>query len=550
MVELDFQRQEEAQQMLLNRLASSSRRTLMREIVALADNKPLSLDMIKLVLSRSVFDESPELADAIPWPEGVIAPATVAEDTEDDLTPVIARGTSITLPEGLSDVPNFDGNNGFITLVQKLLPHIPSHEQADLVAWACSLADFQSYDDNSQYSRLLISMMEEFSSNSSAVAALFEYMISRSEDFGYTPGEGYVDIVSALDGLVMEICSKQKNIDALIFNLAQFPPEQYKKILGMMVNASSFATIINSIRVQIDTAHVKPAQRANLERLGKFMIGINEEDGRPFHTSLNSVYRSLDFVNYKPNIEKTESELTLWQEKIGTTPEDKSKRIIDLGSGTGRISNGLALAGYENITGIDASPENLHISKEADSTQKVHYIEGSMTEVDVPDESVDEIICGGRTLPHAENFDNFSHVFQEANRCLKTGGRFFFDLPNPNKGTYAENRAHYLEFLDNVGISDTGKDTNEVAINSYVLVDSADGTNVYNRYCPPEQLVRRICESNGFELEIIRREPLAEGNPNENIYFMATKVRSTGYSPLRLYQFSGQQTRKGVEKAA
>lgn len=215
----------------------------------------------------------------------------------------------------------------------------------------------------------------------------------------------------------------------------------------------------------------------------------------------------------------------------------KEKKIVDLGSGTGRISNSLAKLGYSNITGLDTSDVNLAKAIEADTTKTVHYEPGMMNDIPLPTESVDSLICIGRTLPHAENFSTFDGIFAEINRVLKKDGVVIFDLPNIMKGEYARNRARFVDFLTDVGVpvQDERKPSQDRKY-TYSFVDSPDGLNFYNRYCPPENIVISILEKKGFSVEVIKREPISSDHPDdENIYFRAVKKTSIierfGYDP-------------------
>jgi ubiquinone/menaquinone biosynthesis C-methylase UbiE len=105
-------------------------------------------------------------------------------------------------------------------------------------------------------------------------------------------------------------------------------------------------------------------------------------------------------------------------------PRNKTK-VLDAGSGSGQLSVYLACLGF-NVIGVDISCEAI---KKADELatgigveQKCTFIERSLEDTSLPDESIDFII-GHSALHH---FIKYRDVPGEFRRILKPGARGFF----------------------------------------------------------------------------------------------------------------------------
>lgn len=106
---------------------------------------------------------------------------------------------------------------------------------------------------------------------------------------------------------------------------------------------------------------------------------------------------------------------------------DRSKKILDIGCGTGRHSIELAKRGY-NVTGIDLSESQLDRAKElADKIGvKVDFIKKDARELDYT-ESFDLVImiCEG-AFPLMETDEMNFKILQNASKALKKDGKIIF----------------------------------------------------------------------------------------------------------------------------
>jgi 2-polyprenyl-3-methyl-5-hydroxy-6-metoxy-1,4-benzoquinol methylase len=124
----------------------------------------------------------------------------------------------------------------------------------------------------------------------------------------------------------------------------------------------------------------------------------------------------------------TEGEVAFIQKEIGC---DKSKRILDVGCGTGRHSIELAKLGYK-ITGIDLSPAQIKRAKEKADEAGVdvdfHIMDARQLSYSSQFDLVIMLCEGGFTL--MENDEMNYQILQNAGRALKNGGKLIFTTLN------------------------------------------------------------------------------------------------------------------------
>lgn len=514
---------------LLTFLATTSEQRLLKNVVGMLEgNEEIDASLAEMLLSRFTYDSSDSRED-VQWPVGVTK--TIPRVVKKTHAYILPPGESSLFPNGLHQGYG-DSSDALAAVISEVLLRVPADDHTQVVEWITKLLPNQNIDTLDKFMRVTMNFIANDNVSPASARPLLEFIRAHQEDYLYNVRDDKFladERGWPLEEVLYNNAFSQEVLEKVVFCLAQQPLESSKKILGILVNNRSYARVLNAIRTQVDLHEMRPTDRTNLERLGKYMLGVDPDSSVTFHTSLNSVYQRIQFENYKPNLEKTRNELHLITEIIGNKYDDKKKKIVDLGSGTGRISNGLARLGYTNITGLDTSDVNLDKAKEADTTMTVKYEPGSMTDMPTASESVDSLICIGRTLPHAENFFTLETTFMEVERVLKMGGTFIFDLPDITKGEYARNRGKYVDFLEDVGVP--VKDPRETSRDleyTYSFVDSPDGENFYNRYCPTVEIVTRMLRSAGFAVEVIKREAVSsDRNEDENIYFKAVKIRSS-----------------------
>ncbi len=123
-------------------------------------------------------------------------------------------------------------------------------------------------------------------------------------------------------------------------------------------------------------------------------------------------------------------------------PRSRETAILDLGCGHGAILWAAARAGYTNLTGVDASPEQVAAAK-ALGIQGVRQGELEPALAATPDASVDAVILFDllHYFAPAEQF----HITDEVYRVLKPGGRWILHVPN-GEGIFGA-RMRYWDYL-------------------------------------------------------------------------------------------------------
>lgn len=157
--------------------------------------------------------------------------------------------------------------------------------------------------------------------------------------------------------------------------------------------------------------------------------------------------------------------------------------ILDLGCGTGTVTELLASAGYDMI-GVDNSSEMLQIAldKREESGSPILYLLQDMREFELYG-TVAAVVSICDSMNYILETEELTEVFRLVNNYLDPGGIFIFDLNTVYKyeailgeSTIAENREESSFIWDNFYDSETG-------INEYDLslfMKEADGR--YRRY--------------------------------------------------------------------
>ena len=121
--------------------------------------------------------------------------------------------------------------------------------------------------------------------------------------------------------------------------------------------------------------------------------------------------------------------------------------VLDLGCGTGTLTELLAKEGYDMI-GVDVSEDMLQeaIEKRAESGLPILYLLQDMREFELYG-TVRAVVSICDSLNYILDYDDLAHVFSLVNNYLDLEGVFIFDLNTPYKyreligdATIAENR--------------------------------------------------------------------------------------------------------------
>lgn len=111
--------------------------------------------------------------------------------------------------------------------------------------------------------------------------------------------------------------------------------------------------------------------------------------------------------------------LDLWMNVVASHVKDQdTKRILDLGCGTGRFSEALAVYFDAEVIGIDPSKKMLEQARSKPSRSRVRYESGRGESIPLPDNSADLIFMS--MIFH--HFDNPTLAARECRRVLTEDG--------------------------------------------------------------------------------------------------------------------------------
>lgn len=211
------------------------------------------------------------------------------------------------------------------------------------------------------------------------------------------------------------------------------------------------------------------------------------------------------------NAHDAQQYIKIWQEKKG--------EILELGSGTGRITIPLAKAGA-NIWGIELGQEMIDIcrnkvQKEDEETlDRMHIIKGDMTNFKL-DKKFDMIIAPCNVMNHLTHSEMVNDSLSCVREHLSEDGIFIFDnsmpdlkfmvesngmeevfeIDNPEKGVkYIDKFTARYDFVNNI-------EEDHIVLEEYKdgeLLRTAEANEKLAFYLPRE--VRSMLRYNGFEI--------------------------------------------------
>jgi ubiquinone/menaquinone biosynthesis C-methylase UbiE len=110
--------------------------------------------------------------------------------------------------------------------------------------------------------------------------------------------------------------------------------------------------------------------------------------------------------------------------------ENKSKKILDAGGGSGRIAAPLSEAGFD-VSILDSSHDLL---KEAKAKDSLKIVEGDIREVPVKNNEFDAVTYNWHVICEILGTKGKIKTLSEAYRILRPGGIVVFDMPDREEG--------------------------------------------------------------------------------------------------------------------
>ncbi len=143
---------------------------------------------------------------------------------------------------------------------------------------------------------------------------------------------------------------------------------------------------------------------------------------------------------------RIEREWPLLGEALGAGP---SRRLLDLGCGTGEHARFLAEQGFE-VVGVDASASMIEQATEEPAPAGVRFVHGDVTRLEqVTEGDFGGAICLGNTLPHLKTSEALADFLRGLRRRLLPNAQFVLQLLNYER-IFARRERHLpLNFRSN-----------------------------------------------------------------------------------------------------
>ncbi len=171
---------------------------------------------------------------------------------------------------------------------------------------------------------------------------------------------------------------------------------------------------------------------------------------------MNADYRTRIYENYATNFQdapETFDETAAWNwgraqrhYLRGWLPDDKNAKIVDLACGGGKLLYFFKRMGYTDITGVDISPEQVKLAKQAtpgvDEANVLEWLEAHPAGFD--------LITGFDIVEHFHK-DEVLRFLDACQAALKPGGRLVLQTPNAESPWGTVHR--YNDFTHEVGFN-------------------------------------------------------------------------------------------------
>lgn len=221
-------------------------------------------------------------------------------------------------------------------------------------------------------------------------------------------------------------------------------------------------------------------------------------------------------------------------EEIIESKRPGCKKILDLGSGTGRISSLLSQKGYM-VTNLDLSAEMLEEAKKlyAQKGLSGEFIQMDMKDLDYSSQ-FECLLSTFDTLNYFTDPKELENLFRAAFLALDQDGLFIFDMNTLNKFEKILGQEIYTYNTDEIvyiweNNYNSNKERIEIDI-SFFIKEANDSYRRFNeyhvqKYYPPQE-IEALLRKAGFKEVKIYEDWQVENLDSQNIrnFFMAAKV--------------------------
>lgn len=207
------------------------------------------------------------------------------------------------------------------------------------------------------------------------------------------------------------------------------------------------------------------------------------------------------------------------------------KLVLDLGCGTGSMTNLMAKKGYEML-GVDLSEDMLAVArnKAKEMAVDVTYLNQDMTELDLYG-TIDAVVSVGDALNYVVEEEDLLAAFKKVHLFLEPQGLFVFDMNTIYKfrevlgeKTYAENHEDYAYIWENYFYEEESMNEYEVTIfikNDKGLFEKS--TEIHHERGYTVEKIKELLLEAGFIIEGVYHETSFEKvkDTTERMYFVA-----------------------------
>ncbi len=198
------------------------------------------------------------------------------------------------------------------------------------------------------------------------------------------------------------------------------------------------------------------------------------------------------YSNSTKEIELWESEKYAFQRYLR-----KSDKTLDLGCGTGRTTFGLFQEGFENIIGVDLTPEMIEEARELNKhfETDIDFRTGDAAKLKFEDSTFDGVIFSFNGLMSVPSQTNRDKAIREIGRLLKPKGVFIFTTHDRNRGEeysefWKEEKARWHEGNQNPKLYEFGD----------LITTSKNESGKIFIHIPSKQEIADWIKRSGFEL--------------------------------------------------
>lgn len=223
-----------------------------------------------------------------------------------------------------------------------------------------------------------------------------------------------------------------------------------------------------------------------------------------------SEYKYLSNI-YDKSMNLSNIDYDKWFEKISNfMGEEKKniKNILELGCGTGNITQKLLENGYE-VVGIDKSFEMLQIAKEKAELfkEKAIFIQQDVCDIDFEIYEIDMILAVNDLINYIIQEDELQNLFDFCYKHMRKNGLLIFDISSLYKiENILANNVFFEEDDDYCMIWQNMYDKEDKIIQMYIDIFKEDKNGLYERYqedhiqkAYEEKQIDNMLKKSGFE---------------------------------------------------